>query len=264
MAIKKFILLGDTHGANVKPARQARRMYPDLQPNEIGLIILGDAGFNCGRPEEDSKWKKIVNKIGIQIFCVRGNHDVRPEKIERMVSLYNKDIQGWVYNEPDAYPNIFYLIDNEIYIINGLRTLVVGGAYSVDKEYRLKNNMFWEPEEQLNENQRRAILKDNENKHFNLILSHTCPISWQPTDLFLSFVDQSTVDNTMEVFLEELKDTISFDCWLFGHYHKDRLMRPNVMMLYQSIISLEDIVEICINKNLEYTMGWEKDPKYYI
>jgi diadenylate cyclase len=37
--IKKFILLGDTHGANVKPARQARRMYPDLQPNEIGLII---------------------------------------------------------------------------------------------------------------------------------------------------------------------------------------------------------------------------------
>jgi hypothetical protein len=30
MAIKKFILLGDTHGVNVKPVRQARRMYPDL------------------------------------------------------------------------------------------------------------------------------------------------------------------------------------------------------------------------------------------
>ena len=92
MAIKKFTLLGDSHGANVKPARQARRMYPDLQPNEIGLIILGDAGFNCGRPEEDAKWKKVANKIGVQIFCVRGNHDEHPTYLENVKLVYNDDI----------------------------------------------------------------------------------------------------------------------------------------------------------------------------
>ena len=33
---------------------------------------------------------------------------------------------------------------------------------------------------------------------YDLVLSHTCPIIYEPTDLFLFVVDQSTVDKTTE------------------------------------------------------------------
>ena len=262
MAIKKFILLGDTHGANVKPARQARRMYPDLQPNEIGLIILGDAGFNCGRPEEDAKWKKVANKIGVQIFCVRGNHDEHPTNLENVKLVYNDDINGLVYWQ-EEYKNIFYLVDGATYNIDGLNTLVIGGAYSVDKPYRLENNMFWEPREQISQGEQDIIKYTHFGHHYDLVLTHTCPLSWQPKDLFLSFIDQSEVDNTMEIWLEELKNNITFDMWYFGHYHDDRLVRPGVQMLYKIGDPIENAKARWIDKDPEYLIGWAKDPNYY-
>ena len=263
MTIKKFILLGDTHGANVKPARQARRVYPDLQPNEIGLIILGDAGFNCGRPEEDAKWKKVANKIGVQIFCVRGNHDEHPTYLENVKLVYNDDINGLVYWQ-EEYKNIFYLLDGATYNIDGLNTLVVGGAYSIDKPYRLENNMFWESREQISQGEWDIIKYTHFGHHYDLVLTHTCTLSWQPKDLFLSFIDQSEVDNTMEIWFEELKNNITFDMWYFGHYHADRLVRPGVQMLYHIGDPIECAKARWIDKDPEYLIGWAKDPNYYL
>lgn len=41
----------------------------------------------------------------------------------------------------EAYPNILFAKDGEIYDIAGMKTIVIGGAYSVDKFYRL-NDIF--------------------------------------------------------------------------------------------------------------------------
>ena len=38
----------------------------------------------------------------------------------------------------EAYPNILFAKDGEIYDIAGMKTIVIGGAYRVDKFYRLK------------------------------------------------------------------------------------------------------------------------------
>lgn len=35
----------------------------------------------------------------------------------------------------EKYPNILFAIDGEIYNLNSKKTLVIGGAYSVDKEF---------------------------------------------------------------------------------------------------------------------------------
>ena len=260
--IMHWLITGDTHGANVVRVRNANHMYLNAKPNEIGLIILGDAGFNFGRPDEDAKWKKVVNKFGVQIYCARGNHDQRPETIEGIKMVWDHEVSGNIYWE-EKYPNIHYFIDGNIYTINGLRTLVLGGAYSVDKYYRMENVLFWEPEEQLSEAERNEIFYSNMGKRFDLILSHTCPISWQPTDLFLDFIDQSTVDTTMEEWLEKFKNRIYYKAWLFGHYHDDRLVRPGVQMFYKKLEPLHDIYQRWFQNNPEYLIGWPKDPKYY-
>ena len=56
-------------------------------------------------------------------------------------------------------------------------------------------------------------------RHFDTVLSHTCPIKTEPRHMFLPFIDQSKVDKTTELFLQRVADWITFDNWYFGHFH---------------------------------------------
>ena len=40
--------------------------------------------------------------------------------------------------------------------------------------------------------------------------------------MFLPFVDQSKVDNSMELFLDKIEESISYDKWYCGHYHTEK------------------------------------------
>ena len=56
----------------------------------------------------------------------------------------------------------------------------------------------------------------------DLVLSHTCPSIFEPTDLYLDMVDQSMVDKTMERYLGEIELKLEYRAWAFGHYHRLR------------------------------------------
>ena len=57
--------------------------------------------------------------------------------------------------------------------------------------------------------------------NIDYVLSHTCPYNTRPTHLFLHSIDQSTVDSSMEVWLQKIADRLSFKHWYFGHFHDD-------------------------------------------
>lgn len=250
-------ITGDTHG------RFGRfDEYRFEEPEKHAVIILGDAGFNYYLNKTDKKNKKIVNNYGFKVYCVRGNHEERPEKVPGIHPFYDEEVGGIVLKEI-KYPNIRYFIDGETYTIQGYRFLVIGGAYSVDKNYRLQNGYGWFKDEQLNESERDAILKKTKGKAYDFVLSHTCPISWEPTDLFLNCVDQKTVDKSMELWLDEVKNNITFKVWLFGHYHADRLERPGVEMFYLDTEELVNIIERWFSgKAIDWWL--EKSPNYYM
>lgn len=138
-------------------------------------------------------------------------------------------------------------MDGGSYVINGKSCLVIGGAYSVDKWYRIEmaaydNKHFcWFKDEQLTKEEMDKISKSVCGKHYDFVLTHTCPFSWQPTDLFLGFINQATVDNSMEIWMEKLKDTFTWGVWCFGHYHADRIQKPYVEMFYTDIQNMEEI-----------------------
>ena len=93
----------------------------------------------------------------------------------------------------------------------------------------------------------RRIIKEN-NYKFDLVLSHTCPIIYEPKDLFLSSIDQSTVDKTMEQYLGEIEYKITYYLWLWGHFHAYRTYYTGgrlkrLMLDYKSVINIKD----CIN-----------------
>ena len=104
------------------------------------MIILGDAGINYYANEKDYILKNSLLQYPITFFCIHGNHEERPENIKTYKTKRFHD--GVVYYEED-YPNVLFAKDGEIYNFNNHKVLVIGGAYSVDKYFRLDRGYNW-------------------------------------------------------------------------------------------------------------------------
>ena len=254
MAIKNWLVHGDCHGDFLWMFDLKDKCVPE----ETAIIILGDVGFDFYLTNSDIKKKKDIEYKGYYIYWLRGNHEARPSDVEGYQIIFDDNVHGQVYYDP-RFPHLRAFLDYGLYDINGYTCLVIGGAYSVDKFWRLKraglteetNNpkkSGWFSNEQLSieemQNCERMIQKFTANGFVvDFVLTHTCPTAYQPTDLFLNFIDQSTVDNSMEVWLDKLKFKFRWHIWLFGHYHADRIEVPHVEQFYKDTESLDDIME---------------------
>lgn len=135
-------ITGDTHGDMNRIVRFCERM--ETSQEDI-MIILGDVGLNYYGDSRDRRNKEKVANLPITLFCIHGNHERRPTTIvEYKLQEWNG---GKVWVE-EAYPNILFAKDGEIYDIAGMKTIVIGGAYSVDKFYRLSKGYNWFEDEQ--------------------------------------------------------------------------------------------------------------------
>ena len=101
----------------------------------VGMICLGDFGVNYYLNKRDKKNKdELCSKYPlITFYCVRGNHEARPQDVKGMEEIYDENVHGMIYYEPQ-YPNIKYFKDFGAYQISRYKVGVIGGAYSVDKE----------------------------------------------------------------------------------------------------------------------------------
>jgi 3-oxoacid CoA-transferase subunit A len=228
-------LTGDKHGFF---GRLLIKAY-DITKDDL-LIILGDVGVNYYGGLKDSINKEDLSQLPCDILCIHGNHEMRPTSM-KVRDLYTK-VQ-WMgdeaYIEP-AFPTLIFAEEGARYTINGREFLVVGGAYSVDKYYRLQNGYQWFADEQLNGWEKKHI-KEKVAEHGNredIILAHTCPYNYQPTECFLPSIDQSTVDKSMENFLQELVDTTEYNRLYCGHWHTDK-NAGKVQFLYDDILRLD-------------------------
>jgi len=223
----KIYILGDIHG-KYHPIKD---LINKIKSKIDTIILLGDAGLNYFFNYRDENTKEKINKYEVNIFIIRGNHEERPS------ICMNKNPNAWhieefwgnqVYVE-NNYPYIKYALDipakYEIPIAQEkiIKTLILPGAYSVDKYVRLANNWSWFPQEQCNKEEMAAGAAFAQSHSWDLVLSHTCPVIYEPTDLFLSVVDQSTVDKTTERWLGEIEYGLDYKLWCWGHYHSNRV-----------------------------------------
>ncbi len=209
-------ITGDIHGEVFRIADAVERF--NISSDDI-IVLLGDVGMNYyGNNRGDMHRKKRLNKLGVPIFCIHGNHEMRPGTIPTYSEI------GWhggvVYIEDD-YPNLLFAKDGEVYDLDGKKTIVIGGAYSVDKWYRLQCDMNWFPDEQPSEEIKASVEQklDALNWKVDAVLTHTCPERYIPREAFLSGVDQSTVDNSTEIWLDTIAERLNYKAWYCGHWH---------------------------------------------
>lgn len=213
------------------------------------LIILGDTGFNYYEDMRDDKLKKEIADLNITLFCIHGNKENRPENVGTygMRSFCG----GKVYYEP-KYPNIYFAIDGEVYTFEGKKYMVVGGAHSVDKMRCLEEGEpFWEDEMPDD------IIKARVEKRLNLennkiygMMTHTCPIDYIPTEMFMSTHQNSVIkrksrkvkskkllkldiDRTTEEWLGNIEKQLEYEVWYCGHYHIDKQIDKVNMMCHE-------------------------------
>lgn len=230
-----FYITGDTHGDFYHLKSFAERQ--GTTTDDV-MIILGDAGLNYfvhdGKDDKGAKkLKKDVAKLPLTFFCVHGNHEERPYNVEGYEIQQHFGADTYVNPE---YPNQIFAKDGEIYDLAGHKTIVIGGAYSIDKPYRLANNYNWFENEQPSDEIKQYVEHQLGSVSWNIdiVLSHTCPISVEPTHLFLPFIDQSKVDKSTERWLQTIEDRLTFNKWYFGHFH-DHWTFGKFEMLYEDI-----------------------------
>jgi 3-oxoacid CoA-transferase subunit A len=253
--MNKIYIMGDIHG-DYKPIRSLyyylKSGYDkhDIPDGSDWIILLGDFGGNYYFNYRDDTFKKALGKFPFKYFIIRGNHEERPsycyEEYPSEWELQYNVFDNYVYVEKE-YPYIFYAKDcPSVYYINYHRTLILPGAYSVDKYFRLANGWSWFKDEQMTEKERKDGLDlINKNfKNYDIVLSHTCPISYEPTDLFISSIDQNMVDKTTEKYLEQIEHELKYKLWCWGHFHKTRIYptdsneADHIMLFNEAVLDL--------------------------
>lgn len=243
----KYFITGDKH-RNFEYVKDFCREM-NTRKKDV-LIILGDTGFNYYDDVRDDKLKKEISDLNITLFCLHGNKENRPQNI----GTYGiRDFCGGkVYYEPQ-YPTIYFAIDGEIYDFEGKKYMVVGGAHSVDKMRCLeKDKPFWDdemPDDTIKAKVEEKLLLEN-NKIYGM-LTHTCPIYYLPTEMFISTRQNATIkrkprkskskkifkpdiDRSTEEWLGELEKQLDYEVWYCGHYHIDKQI-DKISMMYNEI-----------------------------
>ena len=196
------------------------------------MIVLGDFGFSWNKSLQDS-WNAL--DIACLTLSVMGNH----ENYDLIKSCAVERVFG-----ADAYklnPRTFYLMNGEVYDIEGIKSFVFGGADSIDKASRIPYVSWW-PEEIPSYSEFRRGLNNLEKNSWDidLFFAHTCP-----SDVSLSLF------NYPHKLKDPTEDMLSqYECeiqennaekeypFLFGHHHNFK-WGSKYICLYNQVMSLQ-------------------------
>ena len=221
---------GDTHG---KFQRITDFCEHEKTSCEDIMIILGDAGINYNGWVLDREKKELLKTLPITLFCIHGNHEQRPDTID---SYAEKRWHGGIVYWEEDYPNLLFAKDGEIFDLDGKQTIVIGGAYSIDKMIRVIYGYRWWADEQPSDEIKRYVEEQLEKRNWKIdvILSHTVPLKYEPREMFMTGVDQSSVDKSTEEWLDWIEEKQEYQKWYCGHYHTEKKI-GKVDMKYKEI-----------------------------
>lgn len=123
------------------------------------------------------------------------------------------------------YPNILFAEDGEIFDFDGYSMYCA----LVERIVQINIIALQEGRRGLRDEQPSAAIKAYVEKqlnacgnNINIVLSHTCPLKYEPTEVFLRGFNQNEVDKSTEAWLDEIEAKIYYDQWYCGHYHTSK------------------------------------------
>lgn len=150
--------------------------------------------------------------------------------------------------------SVTYILGNDRYcgdIIMQKSICVDLFAHSVDKYYRLARGYNWfedeQPSDEIKEKVER-VLSERDWK-IDVVLSHTCPLRYEPAEVFLSMIDQSSVDKSTEQWLGTIESRLHYERWFCGHYHTDKEI-DKIRFMFQDYTMLPHQISLSAEKEM--------------
>ena len=198
--------------------------YGEEKYDEIKYhIILGDAGFLLfNNLIKEMYLYSTLKERPFPVLCVLGNHD--PVLGIKNLPEVDIGIGNKVILVKNENPFIAYLKRGISYSIDGLKFLVLGGALSVDKSFRIPEISWWKEEYWNKEEKKNLFRLLKKESSFDYVLSHTGPSrvnqiihTSMKRKLFPFIFDE------VASFNEKIDGKIKCKQWFCGHWHVDQL-----------------------------------------
>ena len=246
-------ITGDCHG-NFE--RFNSSIFPEQHEmtKDDYVIICGDFG-GVWRKEENKTETMVLDWLECRPFTTLfadGNH----ENFDR---LYAYPVEKWHGGKVHKIrPLVIHLMRGQVFKLDGKKIFAFGGArsHNIDggilepdapdfkkkkkeldkgwKPYRINHLSWWKeevPTEKEKEEGRRNLLKYNNEVDF--IVTHCCASSTQALLSHGMYKPDVLTD-----YLEEIRRTVKFKKWFFGHYHDNRNVNAEEILLWEQIIRI--------------------------
>lgn len=225
--MNRLFITGDTHGMNDirKLTNENFPIQEELDKSDV-LCIAGDAAICWTGGNTDKQLQKWYEDKPFTTLVIDGNHEGH-ELLSKLPII--KKFKGKVRKVSDS---VFYAIRGEIYTINGKKILTLGGAESIDKQYRVEGYSWWEQESITQKDFNNALNNlERYNYDVDYFITHT---GGSEVVKFLGF-NIFPSDKYIDFILNSLPPRTRHYC---GHYHVDMVANLRSKILYDSIIEL--------------------------
>lgn len=154
-----FILAGDWHGSKYQAGKVVERA---IQSNAKVIFQLGDFGIWDVDMQFPRRLNNLLQDSGITLYFVDGNHENFP-------LLYTFPIEE--DGTRKIASNIFHLPRGFRFEMAGLRVMALGGAASIDLNFREEGESWWSEESLTDADIRKAV----EGGKVDVMLCHDSP-----------------------------------------------------------------------------------------
>lgn len=224
-----IFITGDTH-IPVDIQRLSTKRFPQQKnmTKKDFIIICGDFGGVWDGSNEEKYWIKWLKNKNFTTLFIDGNH----ENFEMLYNFPQVEFCGGTAHKIDD--GIYHLIRGEVYVINGKKLFVFGGASSHDKEYRTEGKNWWSNEMPTEQEYKNAEKNLEKNKFkFDYVITHCAPTSIQKE------IAPTYEINRITDFFESIKKNTFYKKWFFGHYHKDMEVNNCFIAVFDKVIQIE-------------------------
>lgn len=117
----------------------------------------------------------------------------------------------------------------------------MGGATSVDREYRVPYSSWWPqelPDERDFDTARTKL--DEVGWKVDCVITHTCSTRMLSPTLYPDPGWERPDVDRLTGFLDELEDRLDYKRWYYGHFHRDGNPDERHTVLYDRIVGLGD------------------------
>ena len=214
---------GDTHN-NI----DIDKIFLPQYSTDDFIIVCGDFGVlwdykynNIHFSKKEKRLIKRIETLPCTLLFVDGNH----ENFHRLAQL--KSVQKFGADCGEYLENkCYHLKRGRIYNIAGQNIFTMGGALSIDKEYRKENKSWWKGEAITDEQVEFAIQNITEfSDKIDIVITHTCPhIFLRELRRFISIEHKIHDENSFQlerIYANLLNHNKLPKWWFFGHWHCD-------------------------------------------